>query len=63
MYGADEMSSINQRALQMARRLAQKLVVSGGLSDARSGLGPAPLTRPVPLGASLGQIVPSRVRG
>lgn len=30
-YGLDEMSSINQRRLVMARRIVQKLVVSGNM--------------------------------
>lgn len=60
LYGRDEMSTINQRQLTLARRVAQKLVVSGGLSDAR-GLGPSPITHPVPMGGTLGQIVPQRV--
>lgn len=60
LYGRDEMSTINQRQLIMARRIAQKLVVSGGLSDA-AGLGPSPITHPVPMGDTLGQIVPARV--
>jgi hypothetical protein len=60
LYGQDEMSTINQRQLTLARRIAQKLVVSGGLSDAR-GLGPSPITHPVPMGGTLGQIVPQRV--
>lgn len=55
------MSTINQRQLTLARRVAQKLVVSGGLSDA-AGLGPSPITHPVPMGGTLGQIVPARVR-
>ena len=54
------MSTINQRQLTLARRVAQKLVVSGGLSDA-AGLGPSPITHPVPIGGTLGQIVPQRV--
>lgn len=58
MYGQDEMSTINQRQLMLARRIAQKLCVSGGLSDA---LGPAPLSHPIPLGPTLGQIIPARV--
>ena len=61
LYGQDEMSTINQRQLTLARRVAQKLVVSGGLSDA-AGLGPSPITHPVPMGGTLGQIVPARVR-
>jgi hypothetical protein len=54
------MSTINQRQLMLARRIAQKLVVSGGLSDA-AGLSPGPITHPVPMGNTLGQIVPERV--
>jgi hypothetical protein len=61
LYGQDEMSTINQRQLMLARRIAQKLVVSGGLSDAE-GLGPGPITHPVQIGGTVGQIVPARVR-
>lgn len=54
------MSTINQRQLMLARRIAQKLVVSGGLSD-EPALGPSPITHQVGLGPTLGQIVPARV--
>ena len=61
VYGADDMSTINQRSLAMARRIVQKLVVSGGLSGA-PGLPPAPLSVPVPMDGMVGQIVPRYVR-
>ncbi len=55
------MSTINQRSLMMARRIVQKLVVSGAMSGS-AALGPAPLSSPVPFASALAQIVPSRVR-
>lgn len=61
MYGRDEMSTINQRALAMARRIVQKLVVAGGLS-ASPDLPPAPISVPVPMDDAMGQVVPSHVR-
>lgn len=33
LYGLEEMSTINQRQLSYARRIAQKLVVAGGMSE------------------------------
>ena len=61
VYGRDEMSTINQRALAMARRIVQKLVVAGGLS-ASPALPPAPISVPVPMDDAMGQVVPSHVR-
>ena len=62
VYGQDEMSTINQRRLVMARRLVQKLVVSANLHDDYD-IGPRTISVPVRRGGkSLKQIVPSRVR-
>ena len=62
MYGADEMSTINQRRLVMARRIVQKLVVSADLHD-NDELGPRTVSQPIVTGGSaLMQLVPSRVR-
>ena len=62
VYGADEMSTINQRRLVMARRIVQKLVVSADLHD-NDELGPRTVSQPIVTGGSaLMQLVPSRVR-
>ncbi len=62
VYGADELSTINQRRLIMARRIVTKLVVAGAMSDAPA-IGPRTLTIPFDKGDStLIQIFPGRVR-
>ena len=61
MYGPDEMSTINQRRLVMARRIVQKLVVSANLHDS-SAIGPRTISISARRGGkSLKQIVPNRV--
>ena len=60
LYGEDEMSTINQRRLIMARRIATKLVVSSAMTE-NPVIGPRTLTVPVDLGdSSLFQIVNKR---
>ena len=62
MYGPDEMSTINQRRLVMARRIVQKLVVSSAMSD-NPDIGPRTISTPQRHGSkSLKQIVFPRVR-
>lgn len=62
MYGQDEMSTINQRRLVMARRIVQKLVVSADLHDS-AAIGPRTISVSARRGGkSLKQIIPNRVR-
>lgn len=60
VFGVDEMSTINQRRLVMARRIVQKLMVSSGLEPA-DGIGPRSLTIPQRSGRATKQVVPPRV--
>jgi ATP-dependent Zn protease len=62
VYGGDEVSTLNQRRLVLARRIASKLVVSAGMSDA-SLIGPRTVSDPVRHGGrALKQIILPRVR-
>ena len=62
MYGGDEVSTINQRRLVMARRIVSKLVVSGGMTDI-SEVGPRTISAPMRQGSrSLKQLITRRVR-
>ena len=61
VYGGDEVSTINQRRLVLARRIVTQLVVSAAMTDA-PGIGPRTISNPFSLGSSsLKQIVPRRV--
>jgi hypothetical protein len=63
LYGVDEMSTINQRRLVLARRIVQKLVVAGAMSD-NPDVGPRTISTPKHTGAkALKQLVLSRVGG
>ena len=62
MYGADEVSTINQRRLVLARRIVTKLVATAAMSDAPA-IRPRTLTQPYCKGGrTLIQIFPRRVR-
>jgi hypothetical protein len=62
IYGGDEVSTINQRRLVMARRIVSKLVVSGAMTDIAE-VGPRTISAPVRQGSrGLKQIITSRVR-
>ena len=62
MYGLDDVSTINQRRLVMARRIVTKLVATAAMSDAPA-VGPRTLTQPYAKGGrTLIQIFPRRVR-
>ena len=61
-YGRDGMSTINQRRLVTARRIAAKLVYSGAMTD-NPDWQSAPLATPFENGnGSLLQMIPERVR-
>ena len=60
IYGRDEMSTINQRRIVMARRIVTKLVVSGAMREAPAA-GPRTLSVPQRRDRSRLQIVPKRV--
>lgn len=45
MYGEDEMSTIQQRRLVLARRIAQKLVASNAMTD-NPAIGPRTISNP-----------------
>ena len=61
IYGRDEMSTLNQRRLDTARQIAQKLIVSGGMSDLPD-LHHRPLSQSYPSeNGALVQIVPEEV--
>lgn len=59
-FGPDEMSSINQRRLVMARRIVQKLIVSGNM-DVVDGIGHQTISNPWQHGRSKIQVVQPRV--
>ena len=62
MYGEDDMTTINQRKLALARSIAVKLVVSGAMNDV-SQFSPRSLSVPFDSGANhLKQIIPHEVR-
>ena len=62
IYGADEVSTINQRRLVLARRIVTKLVAAAAMTDAPA-IGPRTLTVPYFKGdKTLIQIFPRRVR-
>lgn len=62
-YGGDEVSTINQRRLVLARRIVTKLVVAGAMSDDHR-IGPRTVSHPIDKGGDrLIQIVPSTVSG
>lgn len=62
VYGGDEVSTINQRRLVLARRIVAKLVVSNAMSDAPD-LANRTISHPVRHGErSLRQIIPRKVR-
>eukprot|EP00951_Prasinocladus_malaysianus_P047741 scaffold651765_cov42-Prasinocladus_malaysianus.AAC.1 len=46
IYGQEEMSTINQRRLVMARRIVTKLVVASSMSD-NPAIGPRTISIPV----------------
>ena len=61
MFGLEEMSTINQRRITLARRIATKIVYSGAMTDDPAKQS-APLTVPYDLGdGSLVQMLPERV--
>ncbi|KAK9823015.1 hypothetical protein WJX81_007049 [Elliptochloris bilobata] len=60
VYGLDEVSTINQRRLIMARRIVTKLVAAAAMSDAPV-VGPRTLTQPYDMGGrTLLQVFPRR---
>lgn len=62
MYGGDEVSTINQRRLVIARRIVTKLVVSAAMTDIPE-VGPRTVSIPFRHGTgSLKQIISKRVR-
>lgn len=62
MYGEDDMTTINQKKLALARSIAVKLVVSGGMTEGPS-FAPGTLSVPFDTGVNhLWQIVPPEVR-
>lgn len=62
IYGQDEMSTINQRRIVMARRIVQKLTVASAMVD-NPAIGPRTISTPMRRGGkSLKQIVTNRVR-
>lgn len=62
LYPPDEMSTINQRRLVMARRIVQKLVVASAMTD-NPDIGPRTISTPRRAGGkSLKQIVTDRVQ-
>ena len=62
VYGQDEMSTINQRRIVMARRIVQKLTVASAMVD-NPDIGPRTISTPMRRGGkSLKQIVTNRVR-
>lgn len=61
IYGEDEMSTINQRRIVMARRIVQKLTVAAAMVD-NTAIGPRTISTPVRRGGkSMKQIVSNRV--
>ena len=61
MYGLDEMSTLNQRRISMARELASKMVVASAMGDSTLLRG---RSMAVPIwngGSTLQHIVPSEV--
>ena len=61
MYGADDMTTINQKKLALARSIAVKLVVSGGMSE-NASFAPRTLSVPFDTGVNhLLQIIPAEV--
>lgn len=61
VYGQDEMSTINQRRLVLARRIVQKLTVASAMTD-NPIIGPRTISTPFRRGGkSLKQIVSNRV--
>lgn len=61
IYGEDEMSTINQRRIVMARRIVQKLTVASAMVD-NPAIGPRTISTPVRRGGgSLKQVVTNRV--
>lgn len=61
MYGQDEMSTINQRRLVLARRIVQKLTVASAMTD-NPVIGPRTISTPFRRGGkALKQIVSNRV--
>ncbi len=61
VYGQDEMSTINQRRLVLARRIVQKLTVASAMTD-NPLIGPRTISTPFRRGGkSLKQIVSNRV--
>ena len=62
MYGGDEVSTINQRRLVLARRIVTKLVVSNAMSDTPE-LADRMISHPVRHGErSLRQVILRKVR-
>ena len=62
VYGGDEVSTLNQRRLVLARRIVSKLVVSAGMTDA-GAIGPRTVSAPVRHGGrALKQLILPRVR-
>ena len=61
MYSPDEMSTINQRRLVMARRIVQKLIVASAMTDNHK-IGPRTISTPRRAGGkALKQVVTDRV--
>ena len=61
VYGEDDMTTINQKKLALARSIAVKLVVSGGMTEGPS-FAPRTLSVPFDTGVNhLWQIVPPEV--
>lgn len=61
VYGQDEMSTINQRRLVMARRIVQKLTVASAMTD-NPDIGPRTISTPIRRGGkALKQLVPNRI--
>lgn len=61
VYGADEMTTINQKKLELARGIAVKLVVSGAMTDSQED-NPRVLSIPFDVGLNhLKQILPREV--
>jgi len=63
LYGFEELSTINERRLVLARRIVAKMVVSSAMSD-NPAIGPRTLSVPVAVGdKTLVQYVPDRISG
>ncbi|KAK9808335.1 hypothetical protein WJX73_003265 [Symbiochloris irregularis] len=60
VYGPEEMSTLNQRRIAMAREIAAKMVVASGMSNTPMLLG-RPMAHTVRMGNALHHVVPPRM--